>query len=346
MVRALAAAELKAMREQQEKEAGRKAEAAKAAAGLLGDKGATSQGLSVLQSGNIDPNVAIPPAPAPQLTFPKTPDGKTIPFTVNTDPKTGKQTGTAGSLGSNISVENRMAGKEGELALTREQEDLAARQTAAKTGMQNLQLAQRVKNLIRDGAQAGGFQNVMQTARKLAATFGVTVPETGFTDELRSALGERILRDAKALGPNPSNRDAEIIAQIVGSIDTDPNALMSLTAVMEGRALKDLADFQQFVGIKRQGGRPELYDTADVGIQAPQQIAGTLPYRLKAAQMMLQQGMSPKQVAQYTGLKEEDIPPVDADMAFGLSSYVGQGRGPLAAKPAQQKPASQWKVIR
>ena len=341
-LRAFAAEQAKIQRELAEKEAERKRHLAQAFMPIAAEAGRPEVAASVGQTGVIPDNFsAKAPPPVTTRQFPNPADPtKPLVALVRTDQK-GQEFPTPFPGSTNVSMTTRLAGEEGKLNLEREQADLTARQTAAKTGMQNLQLAQRVKNLIRDGAQAGGFQSALQMARKFASTFGVVVPETGFTDELRSALGERILKDAKALGPNPSNRDAEIIAQIVGSIDTDPMAIMNLTAVMEARALKDLGDFKEFLNIKRTDTtNPGLYNTADVGIQGPNQIAGTLPYKIKVAQMLAQQGIPPAQITSLVGLKEEDLPPVDADMGFNLQSYVGPGRGPLAAKPRQESPAA------
>ena len=77
MVRALAQAELKAVRKRRRKKLSVSV-SLQAAARLYGEKGATQQGLQTLQTQNIDPNLPIAPAPEPQLTFPQSPEGENL----------------------------------------------------------------------------------------------------------------------------------------------------------------------------------------------------------------------------------------------------------------------------
>ena len=304
-----------------EKEAERLLKAKEAAAKILGDYGDPAGALGVFNNG-IPRDYKPPQMPEPEIRSTPGPNGQPVSYALTTNRKGEKSIHNLGG-GVNVSVDNKLAGKEGELSLAREQKDLDDQRTLAQTAMNNLGVASRITNLIRDGASAGGLTTPIQMARKFAEPFGIKIPETGMTDELRGQLGEALLNRAKALGSNPSNADAERINQIVGSIDTDPQALVKLQAVITAKAHKDLADFQQFVGVKRQGKNASLYDTVDIGIRQPDQVAGTLPNKILVAQHMMQQGMDPAQISKLTGLRMEDLPPVDAEMGFSQKSLTG-----------------------
>ena len=88
---------------------------------------------------------------------------------------------------------------------------------------------QRVQELLNKGAAVGGLATPLQSVRKFAQGFGVNIPETGLTDELRSKLGEAVLPNARALAPVTKD-DTGRLDNIFGSIDTDPNALRELVA--------------------------------------------------------------------------------------------------------------------
>lgn len=274
--------------------------------------GGDSAGAVDMLRGNAIPDKYAPPAlPAPRVERdPIT--GK--PFIVNTGLHK-QQTGV--SFGNDTTVQ--IAGKEGELSLKREQEDLEKSQANARIAMENIGNSQRIRNLLRDGAQTGGLESYKQSARKvLEGLAGVQIPETGMTDELRSQLGSNLLAKAKLLGSNPSEGDAKRIEQIVGSIDTDPMALARLAALVEAKANKDLQDFGDFVGTKRNSkSNPSLYDTADIGIRGPGKVDGTDAYKLLVSQAMRQYGGDP------TKLGLPDIEG-DAEMRFSLPALVGR----------------------
>lgn len=337
MLRQMAEAQAKIRREQAEKEAERNRQLREAAARAFVEKGDTQGALQVLAEGaKVDPTRVPPPAPAPVFGSAPGPDGKPIPTVTNVDPKSGKTSASFGP-GPASRVDVNLPGKEGEMRLKNEQEDLVAQQTAARSGVENLALTQRMRNLLRDGAVSGGGESLMQTARKVGELFGIKVPATGFTDELRSTLGERVLDKSKSLGSQPTNEDRRIIQEIMGSIDTDPKALIRLAAILDAQSLKANLDFKDFLGVKRKGANPSLYETADIGINA-QPVSGPVAYRLQVAQGLLQRGVAPARVSQMTGIAEENLPPPDAAVAISTGSYLGPGAGKLAAPQPTAKP--------
>lgn len=356
MLRAFASAQEKGRLEQEKLAAEQK------------QKGAEEQGRSVREAAQRaaaagNPQLAqeilstgkIPTTPFTRTTIP--PEEVTIPDPNNpgkvlkawreTDPVTGKITMRPMTGGQSITVENRMAGTEKAIDLEAERKELTDRQEKAQKAQKGLASSQRVRNLLRDGATAGGFTTPVQTARKFASLFGMNIPATGFTDELKSELSRRMVADVNLLGRQPTDKDAEIMQSIVGSIDTDPRALAKLSAYLEASAIKDIDDFGSFVDKKRTNAlnpNLKLYDTADTGINRNYRVSGSVQHALAVAQALVQEGLPPEAVAKYTGLKIEDIPPADADMStMSLSGALGIGNGPLAAKPAPaaRKPISE-----
>jgi hypothetical protein len=76
----------------------------------------------------------------------------------------------------------------------------------------------------------------------LSTLRSVVTPETKLTNtrDFTSAAGQQLLAHAKALGANPSNADAARIEKIVGSIDTDPQALQNIMEWTEQQARRSI----------------------------------------------------------------------------------------------------------
>jgi hypothetical protein len=115
--------------------------------------------------------------------------------------------------------------------------DMLAKNKDSAAGAQNtIATAIRSNQLLNQGADAGGGASIRQGARKFAQAFGVNVPETGMTEELRQRLGENVLEKASKLAPVTGN-DVILLQQLLGSIDTDPTALREINAVMLAKSL-------------------------------------------------------------------------------------------------------------
>ena len=303
------------------------------AAEVLGANGQPGVAVDALANNTVPTSASIPPPPEPKVI---TAPGLPTPFVQTKDTK-GQYGIHFPNMGS--SVEVKLPGKEGELALTRDSEELKARKDAAAAAMSNIATAQRLTDLYQQGLKTGGGAGVIQGARKVAQAFGVDMPETGMTDSARTLLGERILDRAKSLGANPSDADREAIKQIVGGIDTDPNAVGSLLAWMTGKSLKTLQDYNEFVAIKRQTARADhLYDTADVGIRAPTALFGPKGLQMRTIQALQQEGGD---VTKYQDPTGQQIP-ADAQFQFGTNAAIApnppsspQGDGTLS--PELQK---------
>jgi hypothetical protein len=125
----------------------------------------------------------------------------------------------------------------------------------------SISAAVRANQLLNQGADAGGGATPRQAARKFAQAFGVNVPETGMTEELRQRLGENVLANARKLAPVTGN-DVILLQQLLGSIDTDPDALREINALMLAKGLMTQDKHNKFVESSRavSSGNPAKYD--------------------------------------------------------------------------------------
>lgn len=239
MVRALAQAELKAVRETAEKEAERKRQLAEAAARLYGEKGATQQGLQTLQTQNIDPNLPIAPAPEPQLTFPQSPEGKSVPFTVNTDPKTGKRTGTAGSLGGTTEIRMGAEEKAIDKAVGGKLPDIFEKSAnTIQQAAQSQQAADRILKLAQDPEVITGFgADPRRFLASAASFFNFTGPDAvSKTQAMLSHIAEQTLDASIDLKGAITEKEWPRLAQArAGEISYSPAALQELAHIARAK---------------------------------------------------------------------------------------------------------------
>lgn len=239
MVRALAQAELKSMREAAEKEAERKRQLAEAAARLYGEKGATQQGLQTLQTQNIDPNLPIAPAPEPQLTFPQSPEGKSVPFTVNTDPKTGKRTGTAGSLGGTTEIRMGAEEKAIDKAVGGKLPDIFEKSAnTIQQAAQSQQAADRILKLAQDPEVITGFgADPRRFLASAASFFNFTGPDAvSKTQAMLSHIAEQTLDASIDLKGAITEKEWPRLAQArAGEISYSPAALQELAHIARAK---------------------------------------------------------------------------------------------------------------
>lgn len=239
MVRALAQAELKSMREAAEKDAERKRQLAEAAARLYGEKGATQQGLQTLQTQNIDPNLPIAPAPEPQLTFPQSPEGKSVPFTVNTDPKTGKRTGTAGSLGGTTEIRMGAEEKAIDKAVGGKLPDIFEKSAnTIQQAAQSQQAADRILKLAQDPEVITGFgADPRRFLASAASFFNFTGPDAvSKTQAMLSHIAEQTLDASIDLKGAITEKEWPRLAQArAGEISYSPAALQELAHIARAK---------------------------------------------------------------------------------------------------------------
>lgn len=132
----------------------------------------------------------------------------------------------------------------------------------------------------REAANNGVFQGSGAEAKLAIAKFinsnvpGITLdPEkVGNTDYMKSILGEGMLAQAKTLGANPSNADAQRITDIVGSIGKDPQAMAKLLDWREEMATRTI-----------QNHNATVKDAEGRGLSSPYDLTVKVPEPRKAA---------------------------------------------------------------
>jgi hypothetical protein len=134
----------------------------------------------------------------------------------------------------------------------------------------------------RKALKAGAFVGSLADTKLAVAKFvngnipGVTIDpnRVAETDYLKSTLGKGLLEQAKTLGSNPSNADANRINDIVGSIGKDPNALQKMLDWRQEMAQRAINLHNSNVGQAVQNGfRPQF----DMTVKLP--AAPTAPAR-------------------------------------------------------------------
>lgn len=191
-----------------------------------------------------------------------------------------------------ISITNQIPRAESRLGLDILESGLKPREEAATAAKNVVSSTNRAMDSLVRGAQAGGGQTLKQALRKTAQAFGITPPETAETDELRMALGSAILAEAAKLKPI-SNTDIDFLKEIVGSINTDPNALTRALAFMQAEAIRGLQNFGKYV--QEQGATlqdPQAKSRlagVTVGNELPNQLFGPTAFQM-AVMQQLQQG--------------------------------------------------------
>jgi hypothetical protein len=187
-------------------------------------------------------------------------------------------------------------------------------------------------DLLDQGAKAGGGQSVFQAIRKFGQAFGVDVPETGLTDQLRTSLGENILAEARKLAPVTGN-DVLLLQKLIGSIDTDPQSLREISAIMLAKSLLTQDRHNEEVDRARSvtSGRPEKYDALRFN-------RGDLPVRnqalvARAYQLMKESGHDMK------GYKFDNQPVNDVGLDINFFPQLGpQGPATPPGTPSRFKP--------
>jgi hypothetical protein len=282
------------------------------------------------QSGMIPPEYQSPQMPAPQEG--KLADGTPMVTTTN---RKGEQSVQFPPKGVNVN----MPGTERAAALGVTTKQLEDRRGGADAAKATYAAATQALDALEQGAKAGGGEEVKQILRKTAQAFGIAVPATAETNELQMALGNAVLGNAAKLRP-ASDTDLKILAQIVGSINTDPTALTKALAMAQAMSIKDLSGYGQFVDqsldtIKDDYAR-QLFAGAKVGYDVPKQLSGPLPYQLEVVRQLQRQGFDISQLQDPTGQ------PFPGNAKFNVNPTGGfPGVAPKRGTPAAQptKPA-------
>ena len=214
----------------------------KGAGEAMSTGGDTQGAVATFQSGQIPTNYQGKQYPAPAISQVPGPNGP-IPMVTTTD-KFGVQDAKLGSGGVNVTT--KIAGKEGEMALDDLKTEKKDRQARAQIAKESLQSNQTALEALNEGAKAGGGEGIKQAIRKAGQAIGFSAPETASTEQLQMGLGDAILRKARALAP-VTGEDVKRLEAILGSVNTDPQALVKMLSIYNSLAVKELQTFNKWV---------------------------------------------------------------------------------------------------
>lgn len=113
----------------------------------------------------------------------------------------------------------------------------------AQAGVDTVNSIASMRDAMAGGMYAGSGASAKAAVVDLITNgFGLPLDKTKLTNtrDFTSAAGQQLLAHAKALGANPSNADAARIEKIVGSIDTDPQALQNIMEWTEQQARRSI----------------------------------------------------------------------------------------------------------
>ncbi len=303
---------------------------ATAAAKGLFDYGDPRAALATLRARQINPNYSPTPIPGPQFSSVPGPSGP-INYAITTNRK-GEQ--TVHSLGGQqINVDARQQTQELGAGLDVIQAQLKDRQARAQIAKDTLAFNTAALEALNAGAKVGGLGGVKQATRKVAQAFGVDLPETAPTEQLNMALGNAILAKARALAP-VTGEDIKQLQAILGSLDTDPTALMKALTVYNGIAAKELQTYNRYVedasSTLTNPRARDMFAGAKIGYEMPP-IPGTTTQQMRTIQEAVRRGANPTQFA--VGGQ-----PIEPGAQFDIR---GSGIPNAPATPQQLKPVSE-----
>lgn len=231
------------------------------------DKRDPQAAANAIASNEIPQGYEIPPLAAP--AFGKSPEGNEV---VTTMDENGSQNVQFAPKAQQVNVDTRIAGKEGETALQIMREDLKERQGRALVARDALSANRTAIDALGKGAKSGSQEGLLQELRKVGTLFGINLPETAPTEELRMALGQGILARARQLAPVTAE-DVKRLEVILGGVNTDTNALPKMLTVYNAIAAKELQDYQRYVQTQGKSLTNEnarnLFSGQEIGFEQP-----------------------------------------------------------------------------
>lgn len=230
-------------------------------------------GLPALQAGSmagLRPPESVPPEFS--STTIQTENGPVqMPTVINTDPMTGKQTGSYGHVPSRVSaiagsekVDDKIAVNNAEAA----NNYFMKAQPIAERNLKILQSSQEIVRQLNDPELRAGYAGQpLNILNKAAVLFGLEpATDPAKFETLRATLKQRMFDLLGSLGAQVSDSDRRAAEQIVGGKWDDPGTLRELALITAKYARKGLADYnaklQESTGpggvYRNQGGGPRM----------------------------------------------------------------------------------------
>ena len=341
MVRALAQAELKAMREAEEKRREQQNSRANALLPVLGGRGMVGEAAQIARTGEVPQQMNVPQPVPPKVNFIPDPNnpGKFLPHQIDTK-LTGEQSGTLGQAGTNVSISNNLPGAPGRVKeiLTKANVELLKKERipqarAAQVALGNIA---RIIEELQKGAETGSWQDQKQLLAKIGTLFGVDAPKLGTIDNVKKALFENVFQKAQALRP-VSNEELAILKEQVGSIDTDPQALAHILSWYNAQALRTLQELDESLAPYAVDENAALWEGLRGNIKMPERLNGPLWFQLRTLQDLQRAGGNIAQFKQGSSAVPADAQFDIRGSAQGLQRASSTNRGaPLVDKPIEQ----------
>lgn len=275
-----------------------------------------SQPVSTLTPDMFTPAVAPTVQQVP--TGNKNPDG--TPEMENMVVNTGVHGQKSGRISAGTKVTNILPTKEGEMAIGEIGKTLDAKRTQASAANDVLAANSNAIDALESGAHTGGLQDLKQKLAGYAQAFGVNVDSYAPTQQLEMAQGQGILANMAKLRP-ASDSDYVALKNMVGNIGTDPTALTKAIAYSQAMALRDLQNYNGYVGENQKNLDPKvqsLFSGAGSGYKVPADVIG--PDGMKLQTMKFLKGMN----GDITQFRDKSGQPYTADASFGpLDPTIG-----------------------
>lgn len=291
-----------------------------------------SGALKTLSNGQMPQGWTPPPVPDP--TFGTDPSNNPYALTVN---RKGEKEVKYAPKGVSVNI----PGKEGEMALdtlktqlkTREERALAARD-ALRSNMVSL-------DAINEGAKMGGGEGVKQAIRKVAQAFNLNAPETTPTEVLAMNLGDAILANARKLAP-VTGEDLRQLQGILGSINTDPSALQRALIKYNALAMKELQDYNNWVGEQSKNLKTDyardMFQGAGIGFEQMPPPGNTYQQMLTLQELQKRGG----NVGNFAIGGE----PMDPNSTFNLKPPTAPQPAPVNASPLTPQEQAELEQLR
>jgi hypothetical protein len=208
----------------------------------------------------------------------------------------GKVTGSFGPGSTNVSATANtiLPNKIGEIPIDATNKDLIKWKEVFDDSRNVLANNQRAIQAIEAGAQAGGFQDIKQTVRKVIQALGGDPKGLSETEDLNQALGDAVLESIRKLAP-VTNEDLKFVKDIKGSINTDPQALIKALSYTSAAAIKTMHNFNDYLSQQEQSlsvikdptqrdALRTLFAGQRIGREAPSNLPGNRLFQLETAQ--------------------------------------------------------------
>lgn len=140
------------------------------------------------------------------------------------------------------------------------------------------------------------------------------------------AAGGAILANAAKIRP-ASDTDMKILAKIVGDIETDPTALTRAIAHAQAMSLRELSDFNRYVGAQSENltdpVMKSVFQNQHIGYELPGRLSGPMPFQMETLRALQNIGGD---LSQFEGVDETGKP-------FKFSPNAKFNINPTAAFP-------------